>query len=753
MAEAGKEKEMVEKTSDEEKDLSIPENGEHYTSAPSEDETVENLSEKMSTLGSEAQQPKYNWIDITEAFRESSIELKHGELVHDNMFGLFEAMSAIEIMDPKMDAGMLCNKTRKVVQFKPAVEAGMIKIKDFTSDELLGIMDQLMACLVTWLDGHSLVQTVFICLYMHDPFLIEDLCLKAYCIAILKCCEFIRIAVNTAQVFEEEDFQSMTYGFKMGSQVSETRTAGMLKEAEEEISRKLKNARIALKTETNSTDLQVEIKKNEAILARLKFLKAFYCAVVAIDKSECNGVTTAKQLLNTALTLVDPIKKTIQLGLTADLEKGEMLGFEPLVNQRLLPPSFPRYVLVFDREAAIDYLQLIVKRLIHVCSIVECNLLHMIIDFVSEFSKTHPCVLTRSNLQLMVWQNSKLFGRIPGVDVVRDAIKAFNSPPSIAEKSSLLNNPKAKEISDLFINRAVRSMKSVTHTLGHNRARQRDKLGQLLEEFASLQDEADRADAELHTLLTKYEPQRQHFACFGSWVLYHTLNIMVQYLTSGFELELYSPYEYHYIYWYLDFLFGWHMTCLNRAEKLLQAQEAALEQKSGRSGKKNKKKKKASEKAIQEHQGWRHLFQGMRYLCQGYLRALEGFEIDGKLKKPNFEFSSEQIRFERRFLPFQTVDTPQPMYYGHYQEFVDMSKAKDVKARDLFVLSANLFHQAKLIFDMVSISQEEVALVLKVSKTNLVVMKLAAGGHKQESLNVPTFEFSSHRAFPIIRLN
>ena len=31
---------------------------------------------------------------------------------------------------------------------------------------------------LTWLDGHSLVQTEFICSYMHDPFLIEDPCLK-----------------------------------------------------------------------------------------------------------------------------------------------------------------------------------------------------------------------------------------------------------------------------------------------------------------------------------------------------------------------------------------------------------------------------------------------------------------------------------------------------------------------------------------------------------------------------------------------
>ncbi|KXJ05162.1 N-alpha-acetyltransferase 35, NatC auxiliary subunit, partial [Exaiptasia diaphana] len=122
-----------------------------------------------------------------------------------------------------------------------------------------------------------------------------------------------------------------------------------------------------------------EIKKNEAILARLKFLKAFYCSIVALDKHECSGVSTAKQLLNTALTLVDPIKKTIELGTHGDLEKGEMLGFEPLVNQRLLPPSFPRYVSVFGREAAVDYLQVVVKRLIHVCGVVEYTPLHMII--------------------------------------------------------------------------------------------------------------------------------------------------------------------------------------------------------------------------------------------------------------------------------------------------------------------------------------------------------------------------------------
>lgn len=35
-----------------------------------------------------------------------------------------------------------------------------------------------------------------------------------------------------------------------------------------------------------------------------------------------------------------------------------MLGFEPLVNQRLLPPSFPRYVSVFGREAVSTHVAL-----------------------------------------------------------------------------------------------------------------------------------------------------------------------------------------------------------------------------------------------------------------------------------------------------------------------------------------------------------------------------------------------------------
>lgn len=56
---------------------------------------------------------------------------------------------------------------------------------------------------ITWLEGHSLAQTVFTCLYVHNPDFIEDPAMKAFALGILKICDIAREKVNKAAVFEE----------------------------------------------------------------------------------------------------------------------------------------------------------------------------------------------------------------------------------------------------------------------------------------------------------------------------------------------------------------------------------------------------------------------------------------------------------------------------------------------------------------------------------------------------------------------
>lgn len=76
--------------------------------------------------------------------------------------------------------------------------------------ELIGIMDTCFCCLITWLEGHSLAQTVFTCLYIHNPDFIEDPAMKAFALGILKICDIAREKVNKAAVFEEVRFYKIT---------------------------------------------------------------------------------------------------------------------------------------------------------------------------------------------------------------------------------------------------------------------------------------------------------------------------------------------------------------------------------------------------------------------------------------------------------------------------------------------------------------------------------------------------------------
>jgi hypothetical protein len=81
-------------------------------------------------------------------------------------------------------------------------------------------------------------------------------------------------------------------------------------------------------------------------------------------------------------------------------------------------------------------------------------------------------------------------------------------------------------------------------------------------------------DQILHSLYANHKSVIP-FASFGSWILYNSLSLMNLYLVSGFELELYSKYEYHYVYWYLcEVVLNWQINTLSRIDTYLMDNEA-----------------------------------------------------------------------------------------------------------------------------------------------------------------------------------
>lgn len=84
---------------------------------------------------------------------------------------------------------------------------------------------------------------------------------------------------------------------------------------------------------------------------------------------------------------------------------------------------------------------------------------------------------------------NRVFGVHNFADVLKDAARNFIAPPVLMPKSTLLQNHQAKEYVDSFLSHCVSLFGSLLQLSGHNRARQRDKLAHLLEDFATLQDE------------------------------------------------------------------------------------------------------------------------------------------------------------------------------------------------------------------------------------------------------------------------
>lgn len=69
-----------------------------------------------------------------------------------------------------------------------------------------------------------------------------------------------------------------------------------------------------------------------------------------------------------------------------------MMGFEPLVNQRLLPPTFPRYAKIIKREEMVNYFSKLIDRIKTVCEVVNLTNLH--------------CILVSMNISLFIAKNT-----------------------------------------------------------------------------------------------------------------------------------------------------------------------------------------------------------------------------------------------------------------------------------------------------------------------------------------------------------
>lgn len=181
-----------------------------------------------------------------------------------------------------------------------------------------------------------------------------------------------------------------------------------------------------------------------ALHARIRFCRMFYLALISLVKHD---IPEGQRQLTSALEQVKTMASTTHLGTQVDISKENPIGFERLANQRLLPPTFPRYTEIKSNEDAVEFFQRTAEHLLEATNVTQLNTFPAVLEFFINFSAQPTCVVSRSMLQLL-YQPLYMMSQVPGVtcpadrknvpllqDLLKDACRAFIAPPALTSSS------------------------------------------------------------------------------------------------------------------------------------------------------------------------------------------------------------------------------------------------------------------------------------------------------------------------------
>ncbi|XP_031261358.1 N-alpha-acetyltransferase 35, NatC auxiliary subunit isoform X2 [Pistacia vera] len=673
------------------------------------------------------------WADVSPLLDAACRELRDGELIHGDNFNLFAAMSALEIMDPKMDSGMVS----KYYSLDEAIENGAAPVpislnKTIDVQCTIDIMDHLLACEATWHSGHSLAQTVFSCIYLLRPDRTSShAILHSYCRVIRATCKAVISVVSDARTHEEEDLFTMSYGLPLNGDGDE-KCLSMLNAVEETISRQLRackapssKRRVLEDIEPLQDNLDLEEGFCKALLCRLRFRKHFFHALTCMRRPQGRGLELARKHIASCIIELESILKSADFLLSGACGTSEdgiedrttasgrpPIGFDASLNSRSAAPTPPRAIKILSWKRAVEYFVKLLHDLDAICSYSLDPLLEGVLRFVVQFQKSQPDLVARAHLQLLLVQDGKLYGRDPIFAVI---VKAA-ALPEVTKNHDIQKNEYILQLGQLVIN--------MLKILCTNAAWQRRKLGKILQDWRVIY---------VQNICVKI------FRHILNWVEEQTYWIASRFLKLGFELDLYSPTEYCMVYWYI------YAVLIKLAEKT----HLRLAVSSGTVKRKGKKKKDSIKEVAKESRIPPAILFLQCHIClaQGLTMMLAALRNELMLFQTPSHFNTERERFIQHFELLQKACVPDNISYPSFKESTTYARFSTLVMYNYFKDAQKIAKEIKSSFSNDPERLAELRRLEQVAEHNVVAVNVICRlGAIDPSLKV-SFEFSHHPYF------
>ncbi|CAM8923052.1 unnamed protein product [Rhodiola kirilowii] len=671
------------------------------------------------------------WADVTRLLKSACDDLQEGELIHGENFNLFAAMSTLEIMDPKMDSGIVT----KYYSIDEAIENGAAPVPlsfDRTVDvqRVIDIMDHLLSCEATWHKGQSLGQTVFSCIYLLRPDITSSHpLLHCYCRVIRETCKAAIAVVSNARTHEEEDYFTLSHGLPLHEN-GDDKCLSMLNAVEETVSRQLRACK--------SHSLKKRAPEDIESLQTIPELEEGYCKAV-LCRLRFPFLPPPYDYEATSRERVGAGEKThyflpVRAGIDAEASGRLPVGFDATLNSRICSPTPPRSIKTLSWVKATQYFKKLLNDLDIVCSNPLDQFLDEVLRFVVRFQKAQPDLVARSHLQVLLIEDGKLYGRDSMFAVISKAAALPPLPPN----HEIQKNECIVQLGQLVIN--------LLKILCTNSAWQRRKLGKILQDWRVIYMQLEMAFqkdiGQIAGIFTDENFCKKVADNILMWVEEQTYWISFRFLMLGFELELYSPAEYCMVYWYM------YVVLIKQAEKI-HLRTTTTNDTSKRKGKKKRDSLKDNVKDHQIHPVVLFL-QCQICIAEGLAMMIAALRTEHKNLQIQSPFNTEQERFFQHFELLQKASIPDDISYHSFKECTAYAHMSTLPMYNYFKDAQKLAKELKSNFSNNPERVSELRKLEQVAEHNSVALNLISRlGSLDSSLKV-SLEFNHHPYFATV---
>lgn len=569
------------------------------------------------------------WIDITSVVEEAanSLTVSDPMLCDRNSFNLQDAMAALELMDKTMDCceipasqvapfGVKADDEKFV--FPRPSPTGLEDVvnplpwEDLTMLDAAHISLQNLIRLESLLDGASVVESTYTCLYAHLP-VIQDMKARlepsslteqiqaimkstmrgslaqhvvyASTLLLVEVTDTVRSIILNADIYEEEDFTVSTYNIKTFKERDEymvTTVASNILEMIEELDNQDSDEVQAIKL---IFQFQLDFLSICTSLARLSGT-VVRDAVEESQKKARNAIVTLGKISD----VVKRMEETKSDSVRALIQR----TFDSNVNRPLVGNAPVRKVIFKNPLESVETFITTTKDFdSSLCRLMlKGNTLGRIRRMLSTISISSVNILIRSLIVLNLYFDDMLLGQHSLSGIIVKNIQQLSLAP---------NEVFATPYVEAFLNRLAKPVYDVLKVLTLNRNRQRSYIEAVMfHDWSALFHEANLVD----TTYKKDNPEAPLY--FSIYVLTITIHLMDHYVSLGLELDLFcGEHEVGVAYWYRDFLLSSLISQISSMRQVKTAHKQAMIQyaESKAPAKQQRGKKKASKQQKKNSNG------------------------------------------------------------------------------------------------------------------------------------------------------